>query len=318
MKTGSLSGGLLLRRGTRRGVGFLRNVARNRYIYVMYLFGLAYYLLFHYGPMYGAIIAFKEFMPAMGVLGSPWVGLKHFVDFFNSYYSGRIIRNTVLINVYQLFLTFPIPIVFALLLNEIKALRFKKIIQTVSYLPHFITLVIICGIIIDFTARDGVVNDIIAFFGGKRDNLMLRADLFRTIYISTNVWQEMGWRSIIYLAALTGINSELYEACAIDGGRRWSQMLHVTLPGILPIIIILFNLQVGQILNVGFEKIILLYNPANYETADVISSFIYRKGILEANFSYSTAVGLFNSAVNFILVITVRNISARISQTSLW
>jgi putative aldouronate transport system permease protein len=318
MKRSSKAAVLATKPAKQPRVRLLRNIKTYKYIYLMYLLGLCYYLLFHYGPMYGALVAFKEFIPAQGVWGSPWVGFKHFSDFFHSHYAGRIIRNTILINIYQLVFAFPIPIIFALLLNEIKKLLFKKVVQTVSYLPHFITLVVVCGIIIDFTARDGVVNDIIAALGGKRDNLLLRPELFRTIYISTNIWQEMGWRSIIYLAALSGINPELYDACAIDGARRWGQMLHVTVPGILPIIVILFNLQAAHIMSLGFEKIILLYTPANYETADVISSFIYRKGILEANYSYSTAVGLFNSAVNFVLVVTIRKISARLGQETLW
>lgn len=279
---------------------------------------LAYYIIFHYGPMYGVIIAFKNFSPGRGILGSSWVGFQWFKDFFSSYYFGRLLRNTVLINVLNLIFSFPAPIILALLLNELRHERFKKTVQTVSYLPHFISLVVICGMIHDFTARDGIINDIVEWFGGERKTMLLEPGLFRPIYIISGIWQNVGWDSIIYLAALSSIDQELYEAAVIDGANRWKQTLHITLPGILPTIVILLIMRIGAMMNVGHEKIILLYNSNIYETADVISTFVYRKGLSQANYSYSAAVGLFNSIVNFVLIILANWFSRKATEISLW
>ena len=279
---------------------------------------LAYYIIFHYGPMYGVIIAFKNFSPGRGILGSSWVGFQWFKDFFSSYYFGRLLRNTVLINVLNLIFSFPAPIILALLLNELRHERFKKTVQTVSYLPHFISLVVICGMIHDFTARDGIINDIVEWFGGERKTMLLEPGLFRPIYIISGSGQNGGSDSIIYLAALSGIDQELYEAAVIDGANRWKQTLHITLPGILPTIVILLIMRIGAMMNVGHEKIILLYNSNIYETADVISTFVYRKGLSQANYSYSAAVGLFNSIVNFVLIILANWFSRKATEISLW
>nr|WP_143160502.1 ABC transporter permease subunit [Clostridium grantii] len=279
---------------------------------------LIYYLVFCYWPMYGLIISFKEFVPRLGINGSPWVGLKYFKEFFGSYYFLRLMKNTILINIYDLFWAFPAPIILALLMNEVRNKFFKKTVQTLTYLPHFISLVVVCGILIDFTASEGIINDIIVFFGGTSSNLLANPKFFRTIFVGSGIWQGIGWGSIIYLAALSGIDPSLYEACTIDGGGRWKQMLHITLPGIMSTIIILLILRLGQMMNVGFEKIILLYSPLTYETADVISSFVYRKGLLEFNYSYSTAVGFFNSIINFVLLFSANKISKKYSETSLW
>lgn len=287
-------------------------------VYLMAIPIFLYYLIFHYGPMYGASIAFKDFSPAKGIIRSPWVGLKYFREFFSSYYFFSTLKNTLLISVYELFWGFPAPIILALMLNEIKNTKFKRTVQTVTYMPHFISLVVICGLIIDFTATDGLINNIISFFGGKPSNLLINPRLFRTIYVSSGIWQSAGWNSIIYLAALSGIDQELYDAATVDGAGKWRQTLHVTIPGISSTIIILLILRMGRMLSVGFEKIILLYNPLVYETADVISSFVYRKGLLDANYSYASAVGLFNSVINFILLVISNNISKRLSETHLW
>lgn len=295
-----------------------RDFMRNKYIYMMAIPMIVYYILFHYQPMYGAIIAFKNFSPARGILGSPWAGFTHFESFFNGVYFWRVLRNTLLINVYNLMFGFPAPIVLALLLNEIRHNVFKRTVQTVSYLPHFISIMVVCGMIIDFTSSDGIINDIVAMFGGERATLLLKPELFRTIYVGTNIWQEVGWGSIIYLAALTSIDPQLYQAATIDGASRWKQLWNITIPGIMPTIVILLILRIGQMMNVGFEKIILLYNPNTYETADVISSFVYRKGLLEFNYSYSAAVGLFNSVINFALLLTANRISRKVNETSLW
>ncbi len=296
-----------------------RDLYKNRIIYFMALPVVAYYIIFQYIPMYGASIAFKDFSPMKGIWGSTWVGMQHFTDFFNDVYFGRILTNTLLISVYNIIFGFPAPIILALLLNEVRRNDvFKRFVQSVTYLPHFISVLVLCGLIVDFTARNGIINDLLAFMGMERITMLLEPGLFRTIYVSSNIWQEVGWGSIIYLAALAGIDQDLYEAATIDGAGRFKQMLHVTLPGIMPTIIILFILRMGSMMNVGFDKIFLLYNPVTYETSDVISTYVYRKGILEANYSFSAAVGLFNSVINFALLVATNKISKKVNETSLW
>lgn len=291
---------------------------KSKYVYIMAIPVMLYYLLFYYEPMYGALIAFKNFSPAEGIWGSAWVGLKHFETFFSSYYFERLIMNTLLINIYGVIFSFPAPIILALLLNEVKNKAYKKMVQTVSYLPHFVSLVVIVGMILEFTSKDGLINDIIAMLGMQRVSFMTKPEWFRTIYIASDIWQGVGWGSIIYLAALANIDPQLYEASKIDGAGRWKQMLHITLPGLAPTVIILLILRIGSLMSVGYEKIILMYNPAIYDTADVISTFVYRKGIQEMSYSYSTAIGLFNSVINFILVVSANFISRKTSETSLW
>lgn len=295
-----------------------KDFKRNKWLILMSIPVVAWYILFHYVPMYGVIIAFKEFSPMRGILGSRWIGLRHFAEFFSSIYAWRVIRNTLLINLYQLLFSFPAPIILALLLNEIRSKHFKKIVQTITYLPHFVSTVVICGMIIDFFAKNGLINDIIAAFGGSRTIFLLEPEWFRTIYIGTGIWQGVGWGSIIYLAALTGIDTELYEAVAIDGAGRWRQFIHITLPGIAPTIVILLIMNIGRMMSEGYEKVILLYNPNTYETADLISSFVYRRGLVDANYSFSAAVGLFNSLVNLVLIVTANHISRKVNETSLW
>ncbi len=303
---------------TRLGSYLAKDFAKFKHLYIMIIPVIIYYTVFHYWPMYGAQIAFKDFSPGKGIWGSPWIGFRHFVSFFNGVYFARVLKNTVLINLYGLIFGFPAPIVLALLLNEIRSNIYKRLVQTVSYLPHFISIMVICGMIIDFTAKDGIVNDIIVFFGGDRGALLLKPELFRSLYVSTDIWQQVGWGSIIYLSALTAIDPQLYEAAIIDGAGRWRQVWHITLPGIAPTIVILLILRLGQMMNVGFEKIILLYNPTTYQTADVISSFVYRKGLLEFSYSFSSAVGLFNSIINFALLMSANWISRKLNETSLW
>lgn len=295
-----------------------KDFKRNKYIYLILLPVIAFYIIFHYIPMYGAVIAFKDFKPGLGIIGSPWAGIKYFKEFLGSYYFWRLVKNTFAISFYNLIFGFPAPIIFALLINEIANSTFKKTVQTVTYLPHFISTVIICGLIIDFTGSDGIINDLIVSLGGKRSNLLTRPELFRTIYISSEIWTNLGWGSIIYLAALTNIDPSLYEAAIIDGANRWKQTIHITIPGIAPTIMILLILQIGSMMSVGWEKIILLYNPLTYETADVISSFVYRRGLINFDYSYSAAVGLFNSIVNFVLLISANTISKKVNDMSLW
>ena len=279
---------------------------------------ILYYVVIHYIPMYGAIIAFKNYRIAEGFLGSPWVGLDHFINFFNSYYFWTLLKNTLLINVYMLIFSFPAPIIFALLINEIRVSVFKRAVQTITYLPHFISMIVICGMIVQFLSRDGVITDLLVLLGMERTVLLQFPEYFRAIYVVSDIWQGIGWGSIIYLAAISGINPELYEASRIDGANRWRQAMYVTLPGIAPIVTILLILKIGNMLDLGFEKIILLYNPLTYSTADVISSFVYRRGIQANDFSYATAVGLFQAVINFILLIVANRIAARTSENSLW
>ncbi|WP_019636565.1 ABC transporter permease [Paenibacillus fonticola] len=297
---------------------FIRDFILNKYLYFMILPVIAYYLIFHYGPMYGALIAFKNYTPMKGILGSDWVGLQHFQDFFNSYYFLRILKNTLLISLYSLLFEFPAPILLALLINEVRHRLFKRVVQTITYMPYFISLVVICGIITDFTNADGLINRMFMWLGYDGQAMLQKPELFRPIYILSEIWQRIGWESIIYIAALMGIDQEQYEAARMDGASRLKQMIYITLPGIMPTIAIMLILRMGNLLNVGFEKIILLYNPITYETADVISSFVYRKGLLEFGWSYSAAVGLFNSVINLILLVSANYISRKVSKSSLW
>ncbi len=291
---------------------------RNRSLYFLVIPVLIFYFLFHYKPMYGAIIAFKDYTPALGVAKSPWVGFANFTRFFKSVYFGRLIKNTILLSVYNLIFGFPAPIILALLLNEVRNKKFKSITQTITYLPHFISLIVVTGMLTNFSMTTGLFNDIIAFFGGERSPLLQDPKLYRTIYVASSIWQEVGWGSIIYLSALAGVDSQLYEAAQIDGAGKWKQLIHVTMPAIAPTIIIMLIMKMGSLMNMGYEKTILLYNPSTYETADIISSHIYRIGLLDQDWSYSTAIGLFNSVINFGLLIITNKISKRYSETSLW
>ncbi len=291
---------------------------RNKAIYHLSILGVAFYIIFHYIPIGGILMAFERYKPLKGIFGSEWVGLKYFVEFFKSAYAWRIIRNTLLINFLDLIMGFPAPIIFAILLNEITNVRFKRTVQTISYLPYFISQIVICGIILDFLSMNGLFNDILSFLGFDRTNFMVYPQYFRAIYVLSGIWQFMGYGAIIYLAALSAVDVQLYDAAVIDGCNRFQRIVHVTIPGIMPTIIILLILRIGSMMNVGFEKIILLYNPAIYETSDVISSFVYRYGLLQGNFSYSTAVGLFNSLVNFALLATTNTISKKLTDISLW
>jgi putative aldouronate transport system permease protein len=295
-----------------------KQIVANRWVYGMLAPVLLYYLIFQYGPMYGAVIAFKDFIPAQGIFRSPWVGFQWFSDFFKSFYFGRLLRNTVLISVYDIIFGFPIPIIFALLLNDLNNQQFKKTVQTVTYMPHFISTVVVVGMLNIFMARRGPINDIIAALGGERIPFMNEAGWFRALYVGSGIWQEFGWSSVIYLASLASIDPALYEAAFMDGASRWRQRIHITLPGIAPTIIILLILRVGRVMTVGFEKVLLMYNPMTYETGDVISTFVYRQGLLEMNYSYSAAIGLFNSVINFLLLVSVNRASRSMSETSLW
>ena len=309
----------------KRSVVIRKDIKRNWLLYLMVLPVLAYYVVFCYLPMTGILMAFKDFTMTMGnsffenLIESEWVGLRYFREFFTSMYFGRIMLNTFKIGFASLIFGFPAPIILALLINELRAKRYKKTIQTVTYLPHFISIVVVCGMIRSFTASDGVISQIIANITNTEPVTMLNyPNLFVPIYVISGIWSEMGWGSIIYLSALTAINSELYEAARIDGAGRWKQTLHVTLPGILPTIMIMFILRMGRILGVGYEKIILLYNDMTKQTAEVISTYVYQRGLVNREYGFSTAVGLFNSVINIVFLVAVNSISKRVTETSLW
>lgn len=298
-----------------------KDFAKNKVLYLLALLPLAYYIIFHYMPMYGVTIAFKKYVPAFGIMDSEWAdnfGFGHFIRFFENKYFFRILGNTLRISFTALVFGFPAPILLALLLNELSNKYFVETVQTATYLPHFISLVVMCGIFKTFTGANGIITQFVERFTGDGTSILLKPELFTGIYVGTNIWQECGWGSIIYLSALSGIDQSLYEACEIDGGGRMRQLWHITLPGILPTIVILLIMRMGQILGVGYEKIILLYNEFTYETADVISTYVYREGLINANFSYSTAVGLFNSVVNILFLCIANTISRKVTETSLW
>lgn len=298
---------------------FWKSLRRDRQLVFMLIPVVIFFAVFSYYPLYGILIAFKDYSISRGILGSPWAGLRYFRQFFSSPYFGRLLRNTVLISVYSLLWGFPVPILFALLLNEFKDGKFKRLIQTVSYLPHFISLVVICGILIDiFSPQGGVVNSLLYSLTGKQINFFGEPEWFRTMYVGSGVWQEFGWNSIIYLAAITGINPDLYEAARIDGAGRLRQIWHVTLPGIKPTILTLLILNLGNIMSVGYEKIILLYSPTTYETADVISTYVYRTGLLSQQYSYAGAVGLFNSAINIAILVLCNFAGKKLFGVGIW
>jgi putative aldouronate transport system permease protein len=290
----------------------------HKWIYLMLVPVLAYYIIFCYMPMYGAIIAFEDFRGGKGIWGSPWVGLKHFKSIFESAFIWRLVRNTLLLSVYDLAFGFPAPIIFALLMNELRSKAFTRGVQTISYIPHFVSLVVVCGMVRDMLGTQGLANDIVAMFGGERINFLLEPGLFRGIYVGSGVWMEMGYGSIIYFATLTGIDPQLYEAAVIDGAGRWKQLLHVTLPSIIPTVVILLILSIGGMFSIGMEKVLLLYNPLTYETSDIISTYVYRRGLEKADYSFSAAIGLLNSVVNLIMLWLANRVSRMVSETSLW
>lgn len=297
---------------------FFRDLQVNRELYLIFIPVFVYYALFHYGPMYGALIAFKDYKPVMGILGSPWAGLKHFKNFFGSYYFWTLLRNTLTLSITSLLVSFPSEILLALMLNELKSKRFARVVQTVTYMPHFISLVVVCGMVLQFTKSTGFVTYLLSLVGMPKETMLNNPNLFLPVYVISGVWQEVGWGSIIYLAALAGIDQELYEAAEIDGAGRFKKMIYITLPGLLPTITVLFIMRVGKIMSLGSEKVLLLYNPAIYDKADVISTYVYRRGIENTDWSFSSAVGLFNSLVNFLLVVSVNALSRKVNQMSLW
>ena len=295
-----------------------KDIQMHKGAYLLAVPVIVYYILFCYKPMYGLIIAFKNYSPTKGIIDSEWVGLKHFQEFLTNPYFWRLMKNTLTISISNLIFSFPAPIILALLLNEVKNKVFLRFSQMIMYIPHFISLVVICGMIMRFTNSDGIIADIMALFGAQRKTLLNYPEYFVPIYVISDIWAGIGWGSIIYMAALTGVDRSLYEAALIDGAGRWKQTLHVTIPAILPTIIVMFLMKIGNLLSVGYEKVILLYNPLTFETADIISTYVYRKGLLELSYSFSTAVGLFNSLINFLLLTFANRLSKRLGEGALW
>ena len=290
-------------------------------LYAMFVPVLAYFAVFHYAPMYGVIIAFQRFNVRFGVFRSPWIGLENFRKFFESYYFSRIVGNTLKLSTLDLVVAFPANILFALLLNEIGKSWFKRGVQTLTYLPYFISAVVAAGIIIDFTSSEGIVSQFIALFTGNAVNLLAHREYFPAIYVGSNIWQGIGFGSIIYLAAISSVNQELYEAAIVDGAGRVRQTIHVTLPGIMPTILVMLILRMGNMMSSSLpllEKMLLLQNGSNLEASEIISTFVYRKGLIEASYGYSAAVGLFNSVINFAFLVGANYLSRRLAESSLW
>lgn len=306
------------RREAGLGKRLLKNMRMHPWLYLMFIPVILFYLLFHYGPMYGAVIAWKQYSPARGIWGSAWVGAKHFLTFLKGPFFWRLIRNTVSINLGMLIFGFPLPILFALLLNELRLHRFRRVVQTVTYMPHFVSAVVVCGLMTIFCRSDGLLTYILSFFGLPSTNLLTVERYFQPLYIGMNIWQELGWDSIIYFAALTNVDPALYEAARVDGAGRWKQMLHITLPGIAPTIVILLILRIGNLMSLGWDRIVLLYSEMVYATADVISTYVYRTGLNQLQYSYASAVGLMNSLVNILLLLMANAVARRISGSSLW
>ncbi|WP_442915290.1 ABC transporter permease [Marinilactibacillus sp. XAAS-LB27] len=295
-----------------------RLAGKNWQLLIMIMPVIIFFIVFHYVPMYGVQIAFRRFMPVHGIWGSPWVGLDHFTRFFNMHYAGRLIWNTLSLSLYSLAAGFPMPILLALAINEIKDGRFKKFIQTVTYAPNFISVVVIVGMIITFLSPStGVINHLLDFLGMERQHFMQNPRWFRHIYVLSGIWQTTGWGTVIYLAALSGVDTQLHEAATIDGATRLQRLWYINVPVLVPTMIILLIMNFGGIMAVGFEKVFLMQNSLNMGTSDVIATFTYRTGLLEGQYSYAAAIGLFNSLINSVMLLTVNWIARKYSETSL-
>jgi len=292
---------------------------RSWQLYAFLLPTLLYFAIFHYGPLYGAQIAFRDYLGALGIWGSPWVGLQNFQRFFNSAYFVNLLSNTVFLSVLMLVFSFPMPVIFALMLNQLGNQRYKRIVQTVSYAPHFISTVVFVGMLFLFTSPSvGIVNILVSKLGGPRIYYMGNAAWFRPVYVLSDIWQETGWGAIIYLAALSAINPELYEAATIDGATKFQRILHIDIPAILPTVTILLVLRTGAIMSLGFEKAFLMQSSLNLEVSEIISTYVYKVGLQGAQFSFASAVGLFNSVANLTLLLIVNRVARALGETSLW
>ncbi len=300
------------------GLKLKKDWSKYKTLYFLFIPVLVYYIVFQYGSMFGLIIAFENYKPRLGFFKSPFVGLTHFKNFINDYYFKRTLMNTIRISVTNLIFTFPCPILLAIFISELRSKTYSKAVQTITYIPHFVSIVVVTSIVMDLTGRNGAITQFLAKFGFEPVTMLNEPKYFLPLYIISNIWQNIGWNSIVYLAALLAIDAQLYEAARIDGAGKLRQLWSITLPSLLPTIIIMLILQVGKMFNVGYEKIILMYNPMTYEVADVINSYVYREGLLNLNYSYAAAVGMFNSIVSFILVWTTNKISNKLTGSGLW
>ncbi len=296
-----------------------RDLRRNWKVYFMLLPVVAYFIIFAYMPMGGILMGFENYRIKLGILKSKWIGFDNFTRFFTSMYFGRLLRNTIVIGLKDILWAFPITILFALMLNQVPYRPFLRTVQTISYLPYFISMVVVCGLVKDFTQAGSAISRFMGLFSGKQESLLTNPTYFQEIFVFSGIWQNLGYGAIVYLAALTAINPELYEAASIDGAHKLRQIWHISLPGILPTIVIMLILRIGSFMNINYQKILLLYSPATYETSDVITSYVYRISLSEgSDFSYGTAIGLFNSLINLLLVVSANQISRRVTETSLW
>lgn len=296
----------------------IRDMKKHKYKYLIMLPVIVYLIVFCYKPMYGIVIAFQRYRPTLGIARSKWVGLDNFARFFTDPSFFKVVKNTFVISGLSVLFSFPMPVILALMLNEVKVSWFKRTVQTITYMPHFISMVVMCALVTSFCQMNGTINDIIVFFGGERSNLLLNRNLFYPIYIISDIWQGVGWGSIIYLAAIAGIDQEQYEAAKIDGAGRLQQLWYITLPGLVPTISMMLILRLGQVLSVGYEKILLLQNSLNSSVSTVISVFVYQKGLVGGDYSYSTAVSLFNSVVNIIFLVAANKLSKKMGQSGLF
>ena len=296
-----------------------KDLKRDKLLYLLLILPITVYVLFYYKPMFGLQIAFKNYNVFQGISESPWVGFEHFKTFFHSPFFGRTLKNTLMLSLYNMLFAFPAPIILALMFNEVQKIKFKKFVQTCTYIPHFISVVIVASLVTSFLSpSSGVINTIISAFGGEKVYFLTKPEYFRTIYTIMGIWQSTGFNSIVYLSVITAIDTSLYEAAMIDGANKWKQITNVTIPSILPTIVMMFIMRLGNILNVGYESIILLYQPATYETADTIGTYIYRVGLENSQYSLATAVGLVNGIVGLLLVILSNTISKRVTEYGLW
>lgn len=298
---------------------FWKRLLANRYLYAMLLPALVYYTVFHYVPMYGALIAFKQFSITKGIMGSPWVGFQHFTYLFELEKFWQVFWNTIIISLYRLVFGFPLPLIVAILLNEARKIMFKRTVQTIIYLPHFISWVIMGGLLISLLSTDqGAVNNAVRSLSGEPIGFLTDERVFRSTLVGSMIWKEFGWNTIIYMAALAGLNPQLYEAAVMDGANRWRRIWHITLPGIRSTIIILFILRIGSLMEAGFEQIFVLYHPGVYRVADIIDTYVYRIGLTEGRYSLAAAVGLFKSAINFTLLIVANWLSRALGEQGVY
>lgn len=296
-----------------------RRIRKGLILLTFLLPGLIYYIVFHYAPMYGIIIAFKDYNPFVGLADSPWVGFKHFISFFDSLYFGRLLKNTFLLSFLNIIFSFPMPIIFALLLYEVQGKRFRSAVQSISYFPYFISTVVLCGLIKSYLSPStGLINAIISTLGGTPIDFLHDPGWFRPVYIISGIWQGMGWNSIIYYATLTSVDTSLYEAAEIDGASRIQRVWYISIPSLVPTIVTLLIMNLGNMMNIGFEKVLLLYNSSTYEVADIISTYVYRAGLIDLQYSFAAAVGFFNSLIGIVLIIIFNGVAKKIAGTALW